>query len=109
MLDPAAPDLGHQGGGHLVALDAAPDHLAVVAAGDDAPARGVDGGGQHRAVVRLDGDETALPVFMGALESHRAVAQGEGGATGAVEQGGGDIGVEGIDHARAIPRPVAGA
>jgi hypothetical protein len=46
---------------------------------------------------------------MGAFESDRAVAQGEGGATGAVEQGGGDIGVEGIDHPRAIPRPDAGA
>ena len=65
---------------------ATPHHLAVVAAGDDALPRGVDDGAQDGPVMDLAAGAV--------LETHRAVAQGEDRAR-LVEQGGGDLGVEG--------------
>jgi hypothetical protein len=54
--------------------------------------------------MSLDRDIAAV-----GLQPHRAVAQGEGRAAGAIEKSGGDKGVEGENHARAIPRQGLGA
>jgi hypothetical protein len=98
--------LGDQGGDHLPALDPAPDHLAVVAAGDDAIAAGVDRRRENRTAPQSAHLGAAMGLYrdesLRRLEADGAVAQGEHGAARAVEQGVGDEGVKRKDHARAI-------
>ena len=70
----------------------------VVAAGDEPLAGGMDDGAERRPVMGLD--------HLARFEADGSVAQGEGGLgaplRGPGEEGGGDIGVEGVGHFAAI-------